>query len=62
MDEAIKRTQKHLKEFVEKEINKIKYNTLKELIDKNTVLPEKEMDMDKIKKLANKVVSQMNND
>ena len=42
MDEAIKRTQKHLKEFVEKEINKIKYNTLKELIDKNTVLPEKE--------------------
>lgn len=62
MDEAIKRTQKHLKELVEKEINKIKYNTLKELIDKNTVLPEKEMDMDKIKKLANKVVSQMNND
>ena len=62
MDEAIKRTQKHLKEFVEKEINKIKYNTLKELIDKNTVLPEKEMDMDKIKKLAKKVVSQMNND
>ena len=61
MDEAIKRTQKHLKEFVEKEINKIKYNTLKELIDKNTVLPEKEMDMDKIKKLANKVVSQMKN-
>ena len=62
MDEAIKRTQKRLKEFYEKEINKIKYNILKELIDKNTVLPEKEMDMDKIKKLANKVVSQMNND
>jgi secreted Zn-dependent insulinase-like peptidase len=62
MDEAIKRTQKHLKEFVEKEINKIKYNTLKDLIDKIKVLPEKEMDMDKIKKLANKVVSQMNND
>ena len=62
MDEAIKRTQKHLKEFVEKEINKIKYNTLKDLIDKIKVLPEKEMDMDKIKKLAKKVVSQMNND
>ncbi len=61
MDEAFKRTQKHFKEFVEKEINKIKYNTLKELIDKTTVLPEKEMNMDKIKKLAKKVVSQMNN-
>lgn len=61
MDDAFKRTQKQFKEFVEKEINNIKYNTLKELIDKNTVLPEKEMDMDKIKKLAKKVVSQMNN-
>lgn len=61
MDEAIKRTQKHLKEFVEKEINNIKYNILKELIDKNTVLPEKKMDMDKIEKLAKKIVSQMKN-
>ena len=34
-----------------------KKETLKELIDKNTVLPEKEMDIDKIKKLAKKVVS-----
>jgi hypothetical protein len=31
-------------------------NNLKELIDKIKVLPEKEMDMDKIKKLVKKVV------
>jgi hypothetical protein len=35
MDEAFKRTQKHFKEFVEKEINKIKYKVMKEIIQKN---------------------------